>query len=301
MKNPLFPKLVRPLCANLQPPHSLRQPPPLFFSLPKTEKSAAINTLYTLLSLLKSTGVSLFDQSFSKPLKPEPSLCSHMAFNGKSSQNSGMSASGEGLALLVRRSSTVSSDSMVFGPELPSTGFETLPPRSILYKPIQFLKSICLKPVGLGFDYVPFHAGWELVEWRPTMSVSEWLETEFDRICDEIESEDPIEVVEPQIDLDLGEGSSINDDEPPVEVPRVVPTVVIEEEDSSVEILISGKEMKADQAEGIGVVPVPEDAELKREGQAVGTGEPVLDDDRLGEEPDLMEVDPAVRTGDVPV
>jgi len=39
------------------------------------------------------------------------------------------------------------------------TGFETLPPRSIVYKPFQFLKSICLKSVGLGFDYVPFHAG----------------------------------------------------------------------------------------------------------------------------------------------
>jgi len=120
-----------------------------------------------------------------------------MASNRKSSQNSGMSASSEGSTLLVRRGSAVSGVSPFFGPELPGTGFETLPPRSIVYKPFQFLKSICLKSVGLGFDYVPFHAGWELVEWSPTMSVSEWLETEFDRICDEIESEDPIEVVEP--------------------------------------------------------------------------------------------------------
>ena len=81
----------------------------------------------------------------------------------------------------------------------------------------------------------------------------------------------------------------------------MVPTVEVEEEDSSVEFLISGKEMKRDQAEGTGVVPVPEDAELRREGQAVGTGEPVLDVDRLGEEPNLMDIDPAVRTGDVPV
>jgi len=133
------------------------------------------------------------------------------------------------------------------------------------------------------------------------MSVSKWLETEFDRICDEIEEEDPIEVFGPQIILDLEEGSSINDDEPPVEVPGVVTTVEVDEEDSSVEFFISGKEMKRDQAEGTGVVPVPEDAELRREGQAVGTGEPVLDVDRSGEEPDLMKVDPAVRTGDVPV
>jgi len=50
----------------------------------------------------------------------------------------------------------------------------------------------------------------------------------------------------PQIVLDLGEGSSINDDEPPVEVPGVVPAVEVEEEDSSIEFLISGKEMKRD-------------------------------------------------------
>ena len=36
------------------------------------------------------------------------------------------------------------------------------------------------------------------------MSVSEWLETEFDRICEEIEAEDPTEVDGPQSELDLG-------------------------------------------------------------------------------------------------
>jgi len=46
---------------------------------------------------------------------------------------------------------------------------------------------------------------------------------------------------------------------------------------------------------------LPEAAELKRKGQTVGTGEPVLEVDRSGEEPDLMEVDPAVRKGDTPV
>ena len=99
----------------------------------------------------------------------------------------------------------------------------------------------------------------------------------------------------------MGEGSSINDDEPPIEVPGVLPTVEVAEEDSSIEFLISGKEMKRDQAEGIGAVPVPKDAKLRRKGQAVGTGAPVLDIDRSGEEPDLMEVDPTVRAGDVPV
>ena len=143
-----------------------------------------------------------------------------MASNGKSTQNSDMSAFDESSALLVRRGSTVSGVSPAFGPKLPGTGFEPLPPRSLVYKSFQFLKSICLKSVGLGFECVPFHAGWELEEWRPTMSVTEWLEIEFDRICEEIESEDPIEVVKPQFDLDLGEGSSINDEEPPVECPE---------------------------------------------------------------------------------
>jgi len=92
----------------------------------------------------------------------------------------------------------------------------------------------------------------------------------------------------------LGEGSSINDGEPPVEVPGVVPTVVVEEEDSSIKILISGKEMKTDQAEGTGIELVPQDAELSKEGQAVGTGKSVLDVDRSGGAPDLMDVDPAV-------
>jgi len=59
--------------------------------------------------------------------------------------------------------------------------------------------------------------------------------------------------------------------------------------------------MKRDQAEGTGTEPVPEDVKLRREGQAVGTGEPVLDMDRSGEEPNLMEIDTAIRIGNVPV
>ena len=93
--------------------------------------------------------------------------------------------------------------------------------------------------------------------------MSEVHASEFVEICEEIEVEDSIEVVGPQIELDLGQGSSIHDVEPPVEVPRVVPTVVVEEkEDSSVEVLASGKKRKGDQAEETGTEPVPEDAEL---------------------------------------
>jgi len=82
----------------------------------------------------------------------------------------------------------------------------------------------------------------------------------------------------------------------------VVPTVVVEkEEESSVEVLASVKKTMGDQAEGTRVEPVSEAAELNWEGQAVGTEEPVHEEDRSGEEPDLMEVHQAVRTGDAPV
>ena len=155
---------------------------------------------------------------------------------------------------------------------------------------------MCLKSVGLGLDCVPFHAGWELVVWKPCLSMSEWIDFEFERICDEIEAEDSIEVVGPQIELDLGQESLINDVEPPVEVPGVVPTVVVEEE-----VLASVKKKEKDQAEGIRAEPIPEADELKREDQSVGTGEPVYEHDRSGEEPDLMDVDPTVRTGEAPV
>jgi len=134
------------------------------------------------------------------------------------------------------------------------------------------------------------------------MLVSELHVSELVEICEEIEIEDSVEVFQPQIHLDLGQGSSIHDVEPPVEVPGVVSTVVVEEEeDSSVEVLASRKKRKGDQAEGTGAEPVPEDTELNWEGQTMKTGEPVHEHDRSGEEPDLMEVDQAIRTGDTSV
>jgi len=93
--------------------------------------------------------------------------------------------------------------------------------------------------------------------------MSEWIDFEFERIFDEIEAEDSIGVVGPQIGLDLGQESFISDVEPPVEVPGVIPTVVVEEEkDSSVEVLASVEKKERDRAEGIGAVPLPEAAEM---------------------------------------
>jgi len=104
------------------------------------------------------------------------------------------------------------------------------------------------------------------------MSVSEWIEVEFDRICEEIDNEEQSGA---QFDLNLGVDSSMFDEEPPVEVPGVVPTVVVdeEEEDSLFEIGVSEKERMLDQAEGTGGAPVSEDAQKKQEGMAVGTDE----------------------------
>jgi len=113
-------------------------------------------------------------------------------------------------------------------------------------------------------------------------------------ICDEVEVEELCEFVGPQIELDLGEGSSIFEDVPAVEAPGVVPTVVIDGEDSSVEFIVSKKETMLEQADGTGGAPISEDGQLMEEGMSVGTGEPVPGDDRSGQAPDLIEVDPAV-------
>jgi len=100
-----------------------------------------------------------------------------------------------------------------------------------------------MKSVGLGLECVPFHGGWKSVEWKLAFTLSELIEMEFDQICVEIEEEESVASVGPRIELDLGEGSSIHGDLPAVEVPSVVPTVEIEEEDSSVELVISEREI----------------------------------------------------------
>jgi len=104
--------------------------------------------------------------------------------------NLGMLASGKSSALQLRRSSSISGALPAFGPTLPGTGIETLPPLTISTGLFRFLKSLGLKSIGLGLVDVPFHGGWKLVEWRPSMSVSEWIEVEFDRICEEIDDEE---------------------------------------------------------------------------------------------------------------
>ena len=66
----------------------------------------------------------------------------------------------------------------------------------------KFLKCLDLKSVGLGLACIPFHFGWDLVEWRPKsvdlgVGFVEILEN-----CDEVEEEEP-EVFGPQIEINL--------------------------------------------------------------------------------------------------
>ena len=184
---------------------------------------------------------------------------------------------------------------LAFGPACPGTGFENPPPRPILSDAFKFLKLVGLASVGLRVVDVPFHGGWLLMEWRPALSVAEWFEEEFDRLCEEIESE---ERTKGQIDLNLGPDLGLSDEEPPVEVPGVVPTVVVESEEEEVllEEVVSRKETESEQAEGTGRT-VPEEAKKRKFEQAVGTDGTVLVVEESGESPDPMEVDPTVRTG----
>jgi len=144
---------------------------------------------------------------------------------------------------------------------------------------------------------------------------------EFDRLCAEIEADEGVgsgymeilEIVDetelevcevlvgPQIELNLGEGNSVDDVEPVIEVPQGVPMVEVEDDGSSVEV-ISARESISDQAEGTGAVPVPDDAKMKAIEEVVGTSVPVsCSEVRSGVESDPMDVDMPVRTGEEPV
>jgi len=86
--------------------------------------------------------------------------------------------------------------------------------------------------------------------------------------------------------------------EPPVEVVGVAPTVVVEaEEESSVEFVearASMEKKEGDQAKGIGSEPIIKSAEKELGDQAVGIVDETVYEimvDRLGAEPDLMEVE----------
>jgi len=116
-----------------------------------------------------------------------------------------------------------------------------------------------------------------LVEWRPNLSELELYVVQVLKFCDEVEIEDSSEVFGPLIELDLGEGSSIHDiGEPPVEIAREAPTVVVEvEKESSVEVVearASVEKMMEDQAEGTGSTPVLQFAEKELGDQAMEAG-----------------------------
>ena len=85
--------------------------------------------------------------------------------------------------------------------------------------------------MGLGLESVPFQFGWDLVEWNPNLDknlvdLGVKLD-EYVKICDEVEEEQP-KVFGPQIEHDLGTGSSIHDlQEPPIEAVEEVHEVCL--------------------------------------------------------------------------
>ena len=128
-------------------------------------------------------------------------LSVHMASIGNSSSDSSMAALDRTTALQAWRTSAISGVISVFGPALPGTGFETLPPIAILFKPFQCLRSLSLKSVRLGFNCIPFHSGWELVELRPKLSKLELHVVEVLKICDEVKEEEPLEFLGLKLNL----------------------------------------------------------------------------------------------------
>jgi len=90
--------------------------------------------------------------------------------------------------------------------------------------------------VGLGLESVPFHFGWDIVEWNPQLSekpidlginLVEILE-----ICDEVEEKEA-EVFGPQVEIDLKNVSDLG--EPPVEAAGEAPVVMEIGDEPSVE------------------------------------------------------------------
>jgi len=134
-----------------------------------------------------------------------------MAFSGKIGSDSGMSALNRTEELPKRHRIAISGGILVHGTALPGIGFENLPPLPVSSNLLQFLKYMDLKSVGLGLDCVPFHSEWELVEWVPKSVELGENYVEILKFCDVVEEEEHLEVFGPQIELDLGEGSSIHD------------------------------------------------------------------------------------------
>ena len=75
----------------------------------------------------------------------------------------------------------------------------SLPPLAILFKPFQFLTSVCLKSVGLGLDSVPFHSGWELGVWEPNLPELGLHVSALMEICGGSVESKPLRFVSPKL------------------------------------------------------------------------------------------------------
>ena len=95
-----------------------------------------------------------------------------------------------------------------------------------LKEEVYVMQPLCLKSVGLGFDSVPFHSGWELVVWEPNLSEFDLLVGDLMEICGGSVENETLDVCGPQIELSVENPTDLG--EPPVEVPGAVPTVVVD-------------------------------------------------------------------------
>ena len=85
----------------------------------------------------------------------------------------GMMFSGAPSARQAWEATSTTGALLSFGLTYPGTGFENPPPLPIVSGIFTFLKFVGLSSVGLKVMDVPFHEGWSLSEWRPSLSVAE--------------------------------------------------------------------------------------------------------------------------------
>ena len=134
-----------------------------------------------------------------------------MAFSNKIGFVSGVSAHSRTEELPKRRRTAIFGEILVHITALPGTGFENPPPLAISSNLLQFLKCMYLKSIGLRLDSVPFHSGWELVEWVPKSVELGEAYGEILEICDEIEEEEHFEVFGLKIKLNLENPSDMGE------------------------------------------------------------------------------------------
>ena len=93
-----------------------------------------------------------------------------MASSGKSSSDFGLSTQRRTQARQSLLPTALFDELPALWAPQTGIGFEISPPLAISSSIFQFLKGLNLKSVGLGLESVPFHFGWDIVEWNPKLN-----------------------------------------------------------------------------------------------------------------------------------